>query len=395
MIKKSSTTKQLVIFTFLFTAGMWLSKVVQPIYFDNHNAVDIFGVEYATMAIIGGFAFVWGKLADRLGGLNTIILGSALYALGLMGRIYTSVIPVIFFSAIAGMGASMVLVGIRPWIRSSVDEDSIPRLIAARNASNQTGVIAGSLFASFVIFFAYSYGVDGARIGLLLAPILVLSGMLYILTNKKYNIKNNYITRSQDESGEKIKYRKLAIKLAFLGIVSGFYFSLVSPYLPLIIKNFGLPSYGATLTITVISLFQILATTYLSKKESLPNHKLLFVIAELFTALLSIACSYLIGESGVFFLIALFILRAVFSTVAATAEETIQFMVIPASATGIIFGISQTAFLIGDAIGGWAGAIIWSSGGASKLLLISGAFTLVNCVMLPMLLTSKKTYREV
>ena len=71
---------RVLVFSVLFSTGMWLSKVAQPLYFDANGAITAFGIGYAVMAIAGGLSFVWGVIADRVGGLTVVTVGCVIYA---------------------------------------------------------------------------------------------------------------------------------------------------------------------------------------------------------------------------------------------------------------------------------------------------------------------------
>lgn len=382
----SSLRLQLTLFSLLFAAGMWMSKVAQPLYFDGQGAMIAFGVGYAVMAIVGGLSFAWGYLADRIGGLNAVRVGGLVYAVGISGRVFTDLTPSIIFSAIAGAGASLALVGIRPWVRSRATDVEIPKLVASRSLGNQTGVFAGTLGAA-LIFAIAGQAEQGQRTALLVAPVLVVCGIVWISfagRSTRYRAPEADSDAQQDASGT----RPLMIKLAILGVLSGFYVSLVAPYVPVILADAGLTDAGAAVAISVMSLAQIASTAVLTRVGTSPRPFRLFIISEAATALLTLLAAGLLHLPGLV-VVAVFVARSAFLALAATAEETIQFAVIPAGAVGLVFGISQTAFLVGDAAGGALGAVLWHSAGPWGLLLTAGTVTLANAILFPLLLKRK------
>ena len=179
--------------------------------------------------------------------------------------------------------------------------------------------------------------------------------------------------------------RWLCIKLVIIGLVSGFYVSLITPYLPLVLTAAGASTTVAALTLGGMSCAQIVATSVMTKRARNPRPVTLFFITELGTGVLTLLAALSLGLAPVV-LTAILVCRAAFVAIAVAAEETIQYAVIPASASGLIFGASQTAFLIGDALGGAFGAQIWSSGSPSSLLLTGGLITMANAVLLPLIL---------
>ena len=376
----------LTVFSLLFAAGMWMSKVAQPLYFDGHGAMIAFGAGYAAMALVGGLSFVWGYLADRIGGLSAVRVGGLIYAVGISGRIFTDLVPSIIFSVIAGAGASLVLVGIRPWVRSQAMDDEIPKVVASRSLGSQAGTFAGTLGAA-LIFTIAGQAEQGQRAALLMAPVLVLCGIVWTVfagRSSQYIENENNNDREQNRNT-----RILIIKLAVLGCLSGFYVSLVAPYVPVILSDIGLADAGVAIVISVVSLTQIGATAVLTKIGTSPLPFRLFIISEIATAVFTLLAVGFLRLSGPL-VATIFVVRSAFLALAATAEETIQYALIPAAAAGFVFGISQTAFLAGDAAGGALGAILWSSTGPWGLLVTAGVATLANAVLFPLLLGRKK-----
>lgn len=379
---------QLAVFSLLFAAGMWMSKVAQPLYFDGHGAMLAFGVGYAVMALVGGFSFAWGYLADRMGGLNAVRLGAVAYAIGISGRVFTELVPSIAFSAVAGAGASLALVGVRPWVRSFATDEEIPKFVAARSIGNQSGVFIGTLGAA-LLFLLAGHAEQGQRAALLVAPIAVLCGVGWTIFGGR-SVKPVASPPRADRDSESSSNRGLLVKLVILGCLSGFYVSLVAPYVPVILSDGGLTDAGAAVTISVMGLAQLAATVVLARVGSSPRPFRLFIVSEAATALLTLLAAGLLALPG-HVIAAILIARSAFLALAATAEETIQYVVIPGAVAGFVFGISQTAFLIGDAAGGALGAVLWESVGPWGLLVTAGMVTLANATLLPMLLRPRSS----
>lgn len=376
---------QVAVFSVLFAGGMWMSKIAQPLHFDNRGALVAFGIGYAVMAVVGGLSFAWGALADRIGGLNAMRIGAAAYAVGIGGRVLTDMTPSVLFSALAGIGASLALVGVRPWIRSQARDDEIPVVVAGRNLSTQVGIFVGTTGAA-ALFLLAGQTSDGPVWALATAPLFVLAGVVWLLIAGRPDSPKKAVLSSTGDRSDKTTVRPLAVKLALLGVLSGFYVSLVAPYVPLILTHAGLVDSGAAVCIALMSAAQIAATAWLTKKATSPRPFRLFVMAELGSALFTLAIAVTLQFSALA-IIAIFIGRAALLAIAATAEETIQFAVIPAAAAGFVFGVSQTSFLVGDAVGGALGAIIWQTAGPVGMMLVAGAATLLNAVLLPLFLS--------
>lgn len=383
---------QLGVFTVLFAGGMWMSKVAQPLYFEQSGALITFGVGYAVMAVVGGFSFVWGALADRLGGLNAVRIGAAIYCVGIAGRLLTDVVPVVIFAVIAGVGASLALVGIRPWVRSAASDDDIPRLVGARNFGNQIGLLIGTVGAALIFSIAATQ-IAGTALALSVAPVLIALAFVWVTVGAKSatGAKQDADDRDEKLDLDRRQYTSLAIKLVVIGLLSGFYVSLVAPYMPLILTSGGASASQAAISMAFMSAAQIVVSGFLSRRGNSRRPFAVFTISETVTGLLTLAAALML-DFGAVTIAVIFILRAAFVSLAVASEETIQFAVIPARATGLIFGISQSAFLVGDTLGGALGAPLWLNLGPQGLLTIAGAVALLNAVLLPFLLrTAKKT----
>jgi len=381
---------QLGIFSVLFASGMWMSKVAQPLHYENAGALVAFGVGYAAMAITGGFSFVWGAIADRLGELNAVRIGALVYAVGIAGRFLTDVAPTVAFSVIAGAGASLALVGIRPWVRSRATDEEIPSIVGGRNLGNQVGMFVGTVGAAAL--FAFVPGTDAGTLAALgVAPLLVVLGFVWLLMFGRTGAPVD-LTAAAETSGRS-SFRGLATKLAAIGVLSGFYVSLVTPYLPLFLTRGGLPDAAAAVVIAAMSFAQIAVTAVIARRGTRARPFRLFLIAESVTGLLTLTVALALSVSPILVAV-LFIARAGFVAIAVTSEETIQYAVIPGNAAGFVFGISQTAFLIGDALGGALGAPLWTMLGPTGLATIAGAATLANAILLPALLRTKAPVRS-
>ncbi|MBT2530960.1 hypothetical protein J7E83_02245 [Arthrobacter sp. ISL-48] len=384
--------RQLGVFTVLFAGGMWMSKVAQPLYFEQLDALVAFGIGYAVMAVVGGFSFAWGAFADRFGGLNSVRLGTLVYGIGITGRLFTDVIPVVIFSAVAGAGASLVLVAIRPWVRATASDEEIPQIVGARSLGNQAGLLLGTVGAASIFALAATQG-DGAKTALLIAPALVAAAFVWVLLSPKPAAASSLpssVPPAVDVAADRRRYKALALRLAIIGLLSGFYVSLVAPYLPLILTNGGATAAQAALIMAFMSVAQMGATWLFSRYSTGSRPFALFAVSEVLTGVITLAAALALGL-GAPWIAVIFIVRAAFVSLAIASEETIQYAVIPAQATGLIFGISQTAFLVGDTLGGVLGAPLWLNVGPEGLLLTAGAITLLNAVLLPVLLRNVRS----
>ena len=65
------------------------------------------------------------------------------------------------------------------------------------------------------------------------------------------------------------------------------------------------------------------------------------------------------------------------------SEELIQLKVFPKVGAATFFGLAQTSFLIGDAVGGGVGGALYSAYGPRLVITIATILTLLNAALFP------------
>lgn len=384
---------QVAVFFALFGAGMWASKMAHPLYFEEAGQLGAFGAGYAVMAVVGGLSFAWGKVADTMGGLRAARLGLLLYAIGIAGRIFANFPAAVVSSAVAGAGASLVIVAVRPWVRSVASDDEIPRVVAARNAGNQSGVLIGSLGAGLLLALPVAYH-DRLQLTLLVAPAIVLLGWVWLSVVARTNASTSP-PRADASTDERTRApRGLSVRLVVIGVVSGLYISMLTPYAPLILTDAGVPAWGAPLVVGASSFIQLGVSWALSRRPLQERSAYRsFVVAEIVAGAATLGIAASLGMPY-WVIVFLYFMRAGLVSLAVIAEELIQYLIIPAASMGVVFGLSQTAFLSGDALGGLLGATLWQHGGAQALVLTAGVLTLVNAALVAGLLRAPLRQRK-
>ncbi|GAA4151860.1 hypothetical protein [Leifsonia shinshuensis] len=223
----------------------------------------------------------------------------------------------------------------------------------------------------------------GPSIALALAPAVVLIGCVWLLVAVKAERANP--KPAPEERPPRGSFSALAVRLAIIGGLSGLYVSLVTPFLPLFLTQGGLTDSVAAIVVASMSVVQLLVTWWITRRGIGERPFRLFFVTELVTGL-STAAVALVLDVSVVLVAGLFLARAAFVAIAVVAEETIQYAVMPGASAGALFGISQTAFLVGDATGGAVGGGLWVSVGPVGLAVLAGAITVLNALLLPTLL---------
>ncbi|MER5579909.1 MFS transporter, partial [Streptomyces massasporeus] len=178
-------SRRLAAFTFLFFTGMWLSKTVQPLYFERHGHLVAFGLSYTAMAVAGTASVFTGRLADRWGSRPVFLAGALLYAVGMALRVVHALPVVAVVSGfVAGLGASGIFIAIRTWIVHHVQEDRRAGVVARREFMTHAGMALGTGAAGGLAALAGG-GDRGYVVVLLLAAGCVLAAALAVPPERK------------------------------------------------------------------------------------------------------------------------------------------------------------------------------------------------------------------
>ncbi len=369
----------LLAFQLLFFGGMWLSKMAHPLYFEEHSALPLFGISYATMALAGASTFFVGGFQDRWGPRGFIIAGSLLYALGLALRIYyTSTALAVLSGLLAGLGASVVLIGMRVWTFGVTTEESRPKVVGIRRVGQQIGTSAGTGAAGLALGV---YGLtSGARGVLLVAAVLVAgAATLALLAPGRVHTKSTAGEHTEAEPPSK-RPVALALAVAALGAIGGLYTSFVTPYLPLILRDRGMDVALVGLVIGAVGVVTGLVGPAFAARVKSERALRALVAAE---SVALVATVLLIPGWGVIVAVTALTLRAIGFASSATSEEVVQGRYFPIAHLGLLFGVSQGGFLTGDALGGLASGFVYDVHGASTALAVSAVLVATNCAAYP------------
>src|SRR5690606_25860664 len=132
--------RRVVAYTFVFFAGMWLSKTVHPLYFDRHDYLVNFGLSYTAMAHASTTSAFSGRLADRRGRRAVLVACAALHAAGMArGIVRGSALAAVVSGLVARAGASSVCSGVRTWTLNNTTEDQRVGLVSRRESMTHAG----------------------------------------------------------------------------------------------------------------------------------------------------------------------------------------------------------------------------------------------------------------
>lgn len=374
---------QLTVFCFLFFTAMWTSKTVQPLYFARNGFLTNFGISYTAMAIAGMSAVFVGRVGDRFG--NSLLARAAClcYAAGLALRIDDHhVLSAAVSGALAGLGASAVMISLRVWMLTAIAEEQRARFLSLREVATQTGVALGTGVAGALVLVLGS-GNSGYVRTLLAAAVLAALAAVVVPTSPADRTRAKAPGEGSAPVALRVLFsrnRWLTVGVVGLGVLLGLYSSLLTPYLPVILRSRGvsLSLIGPVLAVAAVARIATAAATspFLRRLPPLA----VFGVAEAGCAL---ATGLLGWGFGPWLAAAAVLVRSVMLVASTLSEELIQLKVFPKVGAATFFGLAQTSFLIGDAVGGGVGGALYSAYGPRLVITIATILTLLNAALFP------------
>lgn len=366
----------------LFFSVMWMSKTLHPIYFESAGYLAHFGLSYSAMALAGYFSFLTGSISDRLGFSKTLGLGFTMYGIGLLLRGYPdSSFVSITSGIIAGLGASMALTAIRIWMLELATPGNQAKWVGIKSSTTALGTAIGCSLAGLLPSFSY-ISISIRHILLASGVIIIALGCAISFFTKKTTTVNTKTTKSPwaDLKDIFLNHRKLALFTSLIGVMTGFYVSFVSPYLPLIMKQKGLSMSSIGLSIGAFSLVRFIADPLIAKWINRKSKHTLFIFLAAEFSILLVTGFFAITISKEIFVVFLIVrsLSLGFSTI---SEELLWIQKFPKALVGLLFGVNQSAFFLGDFLGGLLNGVIYQKFGLGFCVLITLLAIIINAYL--------------
>ena len=343
----------------LLYSGMGLSKTSWSLYLQDRHALYLLSIAYTAMAITGAVgAAVTGWLIDRFGVSWVISLGSVFYAGGLLLRLQHSSVALAFLNGvIMGVGASALISCMRPWMVQITNDETRPRVISYRTAALNVGTALGAALLTPILFLSPTRS-TGYAIGLIAPAALILSiGLL-----RPHHLSKP-ISASKT-AGARIP-GEMAFGVAALGLMEGFGLSMLAPYIPLVLTGAQISPTYVGLVIAALAVMRVLVSLAAGRLDRVRYRLPGLAFAQICIAVSCGVAAVLHNPAAVVLL--LFVIYASLS-VSSYCEEIIQAEIFPEHWRGRLFGIAQSGFLAGDALGGMTGAILIGFAGVPGLL---------------------------
>lgn len=237
--------------------GLWLQPITQSQDWGRETFAFAIAIQNFTWGVTGIFA---GMAADRFGAFKVIVVGSLLYALGLIGMSMTST-PMLF-TATAGVLIGMAQAGTTYAVIYGV----IGRNISADKRSWAMGVAAAAgSFGQFLMvptegFLINSFGWQDA--------LLILSLASLMMVPLAWGLREPGLTASHAARREQtivqalveaFKYPSFQLLMAGY-FVCGFQVVFIGVHMPSYLKDKGLSPEVASYALALIGLFNVFGT---------------------------------------------------------------------------------------------------------------------------------------
>lgn len=382
LLKRNAYARAFLLFSLLFYTSMWISKTVHPLWFHENHATVLFGLSYTMMAIAGTLSFLTGFLADKLGARNAVKFGVFVYSVGLCLRVFTHSYVIAALSGfIAGIGASLVIVCLKSWMMNLGKEDERPAAVALNNMCSTLGASIGAFLAG-VLASAFSFlGTPTLPVILVVASVLCFLTILFV---PKFEMDTRFTTKDiPDEKRLLVVFKSnpyLTVGTIFFGALAGLVVSGFTPYLPLLLQSFGFSLTQVGIMIAVTTALRAASSPFAGAKYIERNKTALFFISE---GIMGISVILLAIGLHKWFVVFVLLVRSILLNVSVNTEQIIELSMFPREYMSFYFGLLQSGFFIGDALGGSVAGVFYQYG-LKTVLVMTGGLTLLNAIWLPL-----------
>ena len=236
--------------------GLWLQPVTMDRGWTRETFAFAIAIQNLTWGLVGPFA---GMLADRLGAFHVLVIGAALYALGLILMAFAS-------SGLAFTGSAGLLIGMaQAGTTYAIVYGVIGRNVATEKRSWAMGVTAAAgSFGQFLMVPLDSWLISslGWQQALVLTGCLALAIVPLALGLKepKATVRPGAVHQSIGNAvREAFGYRSFQLLMAGY-FVCGFQVVFIAVHMPSYLKDHGLSPEVATVALALIGLFNVVGT---------------------------------------------------------------------------------------------------------------------------------------
>ncbi|EMT6577302.1 MFS transporter [Providencia rettgeri] len=383
-------------FYFFFLFPMWISKTLQPIYWEQQAQLTLFSISYVMMAIAGACSLLYAKGLSRIGTKNGLIVGFFLYGSGLVLRAYLTGMAIAVTSGLmAGMGASIIAIALKSLI-FNIDKQEQNKVVLHTDNLSTVAQSLGALIAGGLVTILSVIDQSPYRSALLISGAMVLIAIVAIPSLKIQQTEKSLTKKISQKNASFFHFlikTDLVLFIAF--IISGASWALILPIIPVYLKNmhFSDANVGLVLSLGVISgliLKNLFMFIFSGKDKSI---SLLVFSGLCMLMLYGMFWSIKYGSTIIFAfsIISMYMFR----TVCSLLINLVEMEIARKGNAEHIFGLIQTAFLTGDIFGGIALPYVYKSGFLVNYPLVIIVFILLsNILIYSCAKTSSKVHTE-
>ncbi len=375
---------------------MWISKTLQPIYWEQQAQLTLFSISYVMMAIAGACSLLYAKGLSRIGTKNGLIVGFFLYGSGLVLRAYPTGMAIAVTSGLmAGMGASIIAIALKSLI-FNIDKQEQNKVVLHTDNLSTVAQSLGALIAGGLVTILSVIDQSPYRSALLISRAMVLIAIVAIPSLKIQQTEKSLTKKISQKNASFFHFlikTDLVLFIAF--IISGASWALILPIIPVYLKNmhFSDANVGLVLSLGVISgliLKNLFMFIFSGKEKSI---SLLVFSGLCMLMLYGMFWSIKYGSTIIFAfsIISMYMFR----TVCSLLINLVEMEIARKGNAEHIFGLIQTAFLTGDIFGGIALPYVYKSGFLVNYPLVIIVFILLsNILIYSCAKTSAKVHTE-
>lgn len=343
--------KQLYILNILFLLSMWISKTLQPIFWNMQGKLWLFSASYVAMAVAGSLSLFYSTFINYIGLRKSLILGFSLYAVGLMLRAYPINIAIaILIGFIAGVGASVTGLTLKALLLE-LSVNIRQKVILHTNNINALTQSLGAVLSGFLVTLIAIFTTRCYEVALIFTGLICASSIFFVphnLPTKKFLLINKKASLWYLFVNNKLFYTTLFV--AFF--INGICWAVIIPLIPIYLKTLHLDISTIGIVISAgIIIGLIIKNLYIYLFEHSNKRTALFIATFLTISSLYSSFIFLNYQSALLYSLTIIVFYA-FKTLHSLLLSIIEVAMTAQHNAMLVLSLRQTAFLSGDIIGG-------------------------------------------
>ncbi len=369
---------------FIVHLGMFLSASVHSLWFEKNNHIENFSLSFTVMASVGLCSTFISIIVSTLPFGRAFFIGNTLYGLGLICRCYATPtwIPILS-GIITGIGLNIFYLTIKLILYHIPDEERRKKSIAdfrlAKGIAQYFGLNLGTMYITYTQDSPYSY----LFILCISGGIVCISPIFYL-----FNQNNHSALNRKEESREETwiqwstlkslykEEKKVLLFILSYNLACSLFISLTIRYLPIILKESGGSIVINGSVIANSMLFGAILQGVISRTRLSNCFLSGYIVSNLLlgTSLffISISNTYIWTQYGCILLFYTFL------SLSGYYEKMIEITIFSKKHASILFGISQSTYLLGEMVGVAMGGIMIAKLNQATLLHTSSLGVLIS-----------------